>query len=86
MIDVEQGGKASLLYRSDGALPAANRRRIDQSWVLDAGSNPERLYLIFTDGTPDESSLLAAAKKADPARPDPLDVPATAQATFLIAR
>jgi hypothetical protein len=86
VIDVEQGGKAALLYRSDGALPAANRRRIDQSWVLDAGTNPERLYLVFTDGAPDENSLLDAAKRADVARPDPLAVPATAQATFLIAR
>src|SRR5206468_2796369 len=43
VVDVEAGGKAELIYRSDGPLPPAKRRRLDRSWVLDDGAAAERL-------------------------------------------
>lgn len=84
VVDLEAGGKATLLYRSDGPLPRATRRRLDQSWVLEPGSAPERLYLVFTDGPPDEPALLDAARRADVERTVELDVRASAQASFRI--
>ncbi len=86
VVDVEAGGKAQVIYRSDGPLPAAKRRRLDQSWVLDDSASPERLYLVFTESPPDEAALLGAARRADVDRTTELDVPGAAQASFRISR
>ena len=61
VVDVEDGGKATLLYRSPRALDPANRRALDRSFVLDGTSAVDRLCVVLTEEPADERALLEAA-------------------------
>jgi hypothetical protein len=85
VVDAEQGGRVELVYKGGAPLGPAARSRLDRSFVLDGSAPSERLYVLFTEAPPDESALLAEARK-DPEHTETLPVKAAGQQSYLIHR
>jgi hypothetical protein len=84
VLDVEEGGKTEVLYRSDAVLAAGSRTRLDRSWVLDGGAPAERIFVLFSARPLEEATVRDAARGVDVRTRDRLALPVLAQASFLI--
>jgi hypothetical protein len=78
-VDVE-GDKVSILAR-DQLLPG-RRAKLDRSFVLDAGGQDERVFLLFSERPLDDGEIMRAARDGR----ERLALPVAAQASFLVRR
>ena len=86
VLDVEAGGKVSVLYRSEAPLSKAAHRRLDQAWRLDDGKGPERIFVVASSKPLQADELTRVAAKIDPATAETLPIAAEYQTSFFLQR
>jgi hypothetical protein len=86
VLDVEEGGRCEVLFRSAGPLGPAHRQRLEQSWVLDGEVPSERLFVLFSPRPVDPSAACAAASAIDVRVGGPLRLDGAASQSFWLRR